>query len=276
VEQNVSQIYTSLGRLTLNSPVTIASGTFALENLDFMAQDYLGAYVCKTITRYPKKGNPPPRLFETEAGLLNSIGLQNPGLDKFINDDLPILRETLTTPLIVSFSGSSLNEFKLMLESLEQNEGIDGYELNVSCPNVENEGIAFGVDPEIVYKLCALLAPLTNRELIIKLSPNVTDIAVIAKAAEDGGATSISLINTIWGMAIDIQSGKSMLKKGIGGYSGIGIKPLALALTYRAAKAVDIPIIAMGVEFIAGRMLWNFFGLVLQLLLWGLQILSIH
>ena len=246
MEQILNPLQTSLGRLKVNSPVTVASGTFALENLDFIAQEHLGAYVCKTITRYPKKGNPPPRLYETEAGLLNSIGLQNPGLDKFIAEDLPVLRETLTVPLIVSFSGSSLTEFTQMLECLEKQEGISGYEVNVSCPNVENEGIAFGIDPDVVNKLCALLSPLTERELIVKLSPNVTDIAVIAKAAEEGGATAISLINTIWGMAIDYRNGKSRIKKGIGGYSGIGIKPLALALTYRAAQAVKIPVIAMG------------------------------
>ena len=246
MEQILNPLQTSLGRLKVNSPVTVASGTFALENLDFIEQDHLGAYVCKTITRYPKKGNPPPRLYETEAGLLNSIGLQNPGLDKFIAEDLPVLRETLTVPLIVSFSGSSLKEFVQMLECLEKQEGISGYEVNVSCPNVENEGIAFGIDPDVVNKLCALLSPLTEREFIVKLSPNVTDIAVIAKAAEEGGATAISLINTIWGMAIDYCNGKSRIKKGIGGYSGIGIKPLALALTYRAAQAVKIPVIAMG------------------------------
>jgi dihydroorotate dehydrogenase (NAD+) catalytic subunit len=246
MEQILNPLQTSLGRLKVNSPVTVASGTFALENLDFIAQEHLGAYVCKTITRYPKKGNPPPRLYETEAGLLNSIGLQNPGLDKFIAEDLPVLRETLTVPLIVSFSGSSLTEFTQMLECLEKQEGISGYEVNVSCPNVENEGIAFGIDPDVVNKLCALLSPLTEREFIVKLSPNVTDIAVIAKAAEEGGATAISLINTIWGMAIDYRNGKSRIKKGIGGYSGIGIKPLALALTYRAAQAVKIPVIAMG------------------------------
>ncbi|MGB4261424.1 MAG: dihydroorotate dehydrogenase [Candidatus Cloacimonas acidaminovorans] len=246
MEQILNPLQTSLGRLKVNSPVTVASGTFALENLDFIAQEHLGAYVCKTITRYPKKGNPPPRLYETEAGLLNSIGLQNPGLDKFIAEDLPVLRETLTVPLIVSFSGSSLTEFAQMLECLEKQEGISGYEVNVSCPNVENEGITFGIDPDVVNKLCALLSPLTEREFIVKLSPNVTDIAVIAKAAEEGGATAISLINTIWGMAIDYCNGKSRIKKGIGGYSGIGIKPLALALTYRAAQAVKIPVIAMG------------------------------
>jgi dihydroorotate dehydrogenase (NAD+) catalytic subunit len=237
---------TKLGKLSFASPITVASGTFDLENFHFLPQNCLGAFVCKTITRLPKVGNPPPRLYESEAGLINSIGLQNPGLDKFISEYLPRLRETLQIPLIVSFSGTSIAGFAEILETLEAQEGISGYELNVSCPNVENEGIAFGVNPDVVHKLCSTLSPLTQRELIIKLSPNVTDIASIAKAAEAGGADSLALINTVFGMAIDYKSGKSLIKKGIGGYSGTGIKPIALALTYKTAQAVNIPILAMG------------------------------
>jgi len=235
-----------LGRLPVHSPVTVASGTFDLENLAFFEQSVLGAFVCKTLTRKPKVGNPPPRLFETEAGLLNSIGLQNPGLDRFIADYLPRLRAELKVPLIVSFSGNSIAEFTDILTALEAQDGIAGYEINVSCPNVENEGIAFGTDADTVFRLTSALAAKTKRELLIKLSPNVTDIAQIAEAAEQGGATGIALINTIWGMAIDYRSGNSRIKKGIGGYSGIGIKPLALALTYKVAKAVRLPILAMG------------------------------
>ncbi len=246
MEHAVNPLQTRLGKLTLHNPVTVASGTFDLENLEFFKQELLGAFVCKTITREAKVGNPPPRLFETEAGLINSIGLQNPGLDAFIAVNLPILRSHLTVPLIVSFSGNSIAEFGEILQRLEAEEGIAGYELNVSCPNVENEGIAFGVHPETVQCLCESVAKRTNRELTVKLSPNVTDIATIAKAAENGGATSLSLINTIWGMAIDWRNGNSMIKKGIGGYSGIGIKPLALALTYKVANTVKLPIIAMG------------------------------
>ena len=240
------RMQTDLGRQKLYSPITVASGTFDLENLDFFDQEFLGTFVSKTITRQPKVGNPPPRLYETEAGLINSIGLQNPGLDSFISVHLPRLRQQLKVPLIVSFSGTSIAEFQEILEQLEDQEGIAGYEINVSCPNVENEGIAFGVDPKVVYELSSALAPHTQRELIIKLSPNVTDIAKIALAAEEGGATAIALINTIWGMAIDHRNGKSRIKKGIGGYSGIGIKPLALALTYKAAQSVKVPILAMG------------------------------
>ena len=239
-------ISTSLGKLKLSSPVTVASGTFGLENLDFFSQDCLGAFICKTITYHPRKGNPPPRLYESEAGLINSIGLQNPGLDMFASFILPRLRAALTIPLIVSVSGGSIKEFSEIICRLEKENGIAGYELNVSCPNVENEGIAFGVFPEIVHKLCATLSQLTTKELIVKLSPNVTDIASIAQAAEAGGASCIALINTLWGMAIDYKTGRSQIKMGIGGYSGIGIKPVALALTYKVAKAVKLPIIAMG------------------------------
>ncbi|HOA28856.1 MAG: dihydroorotate dehydrogenase [Candidatus Cloacimonetes bacterium] len=239
-------LQTSLGRLSMRTPLTVASGTFDLENLEFFDPSCLGAFVCKTITMEPKKGNEPCRLFETEAGLINSIGLQNPGLGSFIADKLPIYRDTLEIPLIVSFSGSSITEFCRMLEALEACEGIAGYEVNVSCPNVENEGIAFGVCPDTVHELCSKLAGITQRELIVKLSPNVSDIATIAEAAESGGATSIALINSLFGMAIDYKTGKSRIKKGIGGYTGIGIKPIALALTYKAAQAVKIPILAMG------------------------------
>lgn len=239
-------LHTSLGKLQMRTPLTVASGTFDLENLEFFDASCLGAFVCKTITMEAKKGNPPGRLFETEAGLINSIGLQNPGLKNFISEKLPLYRDQLDMPLIVSFSGSSLAEFCQMLEALEGCAGIAGYEVNVSCPNVENEGIAFGICPDTVHLLCRKLAALTKRELIVKLSPNVSDIAEIALAAEAGGATSIALINSLFGMAIDYQTGKSRIKKGIGGYTGIGIKPVALALTYKTAQAVKIPILAMG------------------------------
>ncbi|MFO8144404.1 MAG: dihydroorotate dehydrogenase [Candidatus Syntrophosphaera sp.] len=242
----MNRIATSLGRLQMHSPVTVASGTFGTQYFDFFDQDVLGAYVSKTITLDPKEGNPPPRLFETEAGLLNSIGLQNPGLEAFLRDDLPELRSRLDIPLIVSFSGATEDEFCLILESLEGQEGIDGYEVNISCPNVENEGIAFGADPDTVHSLTQKLAGLTDRELIIKLSPNVTDICRIAQAAEEGGATSLSLINTLYGMAIDPETGISRISQKVCGYSGKGIKPVALALTYKTAQSVKIPILSMG------------------------------
>jgi len=250
----VNLIRTCLGRLEFASPVTVASGTFGTEYFELasesaqslLPQEALGAYISKTITPEAKHGNPGARLYETGCGLLNSIGLQNPGLDGFLNIELPRLRELLRIPLIVSFSASSIAEFCRMLQALEGAEGIAGYEVNVSCPNVENEGIAFGADPDILHRLVSKLAPLTKRELIVKLSPNVTDIAACAQAAESAGATSLALINTLWGMAIDWQTGKSRLPRKLCGYSGKGVKPVALALTYKTAQAVKIPILAMG------------------------------
>jgi len=242
----MNRLQTSLGKLQLSNPITVASGTFGTEYGSFYDLNSLGAYVSKTITLHPKPGNPPPRLYETEAGLINSIGLQNPGLDIFCSQYLPKLSSSLSIPIIVSFSGSTIEEFAFILERLESVEGNIAYEVNISCPNVENEGIAFGVDAQTVRKLTERLALLTQRELIIKLSPNVSDIVSIAKAAVDGGADSLALINTLYGMAIDYKSGKSKIKRGIGGYSGKAIKPVALALTYKVASAINIPILAMG------------------------------
>jgi dihydroorotate dehydrogenase (NAD+) catalytic subunit len=242
----MNPLRTSLGKLELDSPVLVASGTFGTEYFEFFDQMVLGAYVSKTLTLKPKLGNPSPRLYETEAGLLNAIGLQNPGLEYFLDEELPRLADILRIPLIVSFSGASLSEFEKILEQMEAFAGIDGYEVNVSCPNVENEGIAFGADPDVVFSLTERLAAITDRELIVKLSPNVTDIAKVAQAAEAGGATSLALINTLYGMAVDWQTGRSRISRPVCGYSGIGIKPVALALTYKAAQAVSIPILAMG------------------------------
>jgi dihydroorotate dehydrogenase (NAD+) catalytic subunit len=241
-----NRLRTRLGKLELQNPVTVASGTFGLENGEFFDLNRLGAYVTKTITQHPKIGNPTPRLYETEAGLLNSIGLQNPGVDEFLKVNLPELKEKLTIPIIVSFSGGTIDEFTTILKKLEAADGISAYEVNISCPNVEKEGIAFGVDALVVYELVRRLRALTNKELIIKLTPNVTDIVSIASAAEDGGADSLALINTVQGMAIDPLTGKSRIKMGICGYSGPAIKPIALANVYKVARRVKLPILAMG------------------------------
>ena len=235
----------NLGKLTLKNPIVVASGTFSYEYNQFYDINQLGAIITKTITFEPKLGNQPHRLYETKYGLLNSIGLQNPGIEKFLKKDISEYGN-LSTVKIISFSGSSISEFENMIEKLEECDIIDGYEVNISCPNVENEGIAFGTDPKVVYELTKKLAKKTQKELMIKLSPNVTDIAEIAKAAEDGGATSLSLINTLLGMAIDYKTGKSFIKKGIAGYSGPAIKPIALGCVYRVHNAVRIPILAMG------------------------------
>jgi len=242
----MNRLNTKLGKLELQNPVTVASGTYGTEYSAFYDLNTLGAYVSKTITSEPKKGNPPPRLYETQAGLLNSIGLQNPGLNIFINENLPELKASLSVPVIISISAESIKLFARMLQSLEATRMVDAYELNISCPNVDNEGIAFGQDPEVVLNLVRELRPLTDKELIVKLSPNVTDIARIAQAAEAGGADSIALINTLFGMALDYNTGRSFIAKGICGYSGPAIKPIALANTWKVSQAVKLPILAMG------------------------------
>lgn len=242
----MNRLITQLGKLQMQNPVTVASGTFGLEYGDFFDLNRLGAYITKTITQHPKIGNATPRLYETEAGLLNSIGLQNPGVDEFLSGHLPELREKLTIPVIVSFSGGTIEEFTTILKQMEKHDGIAGYEVNISCPNVEKEGIAFGVDALVVYELIRRLRSLTTKELIVKLTPNVTDIVCIAQAAEDGGADSLALINTVQGMAIDPLTGKSRIKAGICGYSGPALKPIALANVYKVAQRVSLPILAMG------------------------------
>jgi dihydroorotate dehydrogenase (NAD+) catalytic subunit len=242
----MNRLQTKLGKLVLHNPVTVASGTFGQEYADFFDLNRLGAYVTKTITKHPKQGNPPPRLYETECGLLNSIGLQNPGVEVFLKEHLPDLITVLKIPIIVSFSGGTIDEFTSMLTLMEKAGGISGYEVNISCPNVEKEGIAFGVDALIVYELVSRLRVLTDKELIIKLTPNVTDITSIAMAAEEGGADSLALINTVSGMAIDPLTGKSRIRMGVCGYSGPGIKPIALANVYKVAQRVKLPILAMG------------------------------
>lgn len=235
----------TIGTMKWKNPVTVASGTFGLEFAELMNPSSLGAIVTKTVTKLPKSGNPPCRLAETEAGLLNSIGIQNPGIHDFIESVLPSYR-IFNTNLIVSISGNSIDEFVELISILNHQSGIHAYEINVSCPNVENEGIAFGTDATIVKQLVSAIRPVTIRPFIVKLTPNVTSIETIAVAAESGGADGISLINTVYGMAIDIEQRCSKIKKGIAGYSGIGIKPIALQAVYRVSNAVSIPVIGMG------------------------------
>ena len=234
-----------IGKMLWKNPVTVASGTFGLEYDELFDISQLGAIFTKTITLLPKSGNEPPRLAETEAGLLNSIGLQNPGVEGFIKTILPEYQK-INTNLIVSISGSSIAEFGDVINKLDNQFDIDGYELNLSCPNVEKEGIAFGTNEKVVFDLVSNVSRITEKTIIVKLTPNVTSIEEIAKAAEKGGADVLSLINTVYGMAIDIETRKPKIKSVIAGYSGIGIKPIALQNVYRVAKVVKIPIIGMG------------------------------
>jgi len=229
------------------TPVFVASGTFGYgqEAADLVDLKGLGAIITKSIGPEPRLGNPAPRLFETTAGLLNSIGLQNVGVQNFIAEKLPFLR-TLGVPIIVNIAGRSLDEYATVARILEAHEGIVGYELNFSCPNVKEGGLEFSQKAIITERATRAIRDLTARLVIPKLTPNVTSVSEIAQAAEAGGADAVSLINTLAGMAIDIETWRPRLNTVVGGYSGPAIKPVALAKVYETARAVKIPVIGIG------------------------------
>jgi dihydroorotate dehydrogenase (NAD+) catalytic subunit len=225
----------------------VASGTFGFgeEYDDFFDLHQLGAILSKGISLKPMMGNPPPRIFETEGGILNSIGLQNPGFQNFINNKLPYYKK-IKTHLIINFFGHTQREYIDLARRFDGVPGISGLEMNISCPNVKRGGIVFGSDPKMVYKLVREVRKVTKLTLIIKLSPNVTDIALIAKSVEEGGADAVSLINTIKAMAVNIHSRKPELGNMIGGLSGPAIKPIALRMVWEVSQRVKIPVIGMG------------------------------
>lgn len=225
----------------------MASGTFgyASECRSLINLNRLGGIITKAITLNPRAGNPPPRIAETAAGMLNSIGLANVGVERFISEKLPFL-QTLEPAIIVNVAGSTLDEYLAVVEALESADGIAGYEINVSCPNVKRGGMQFGTDAKQVFELTQQLRHRSHRSLIIKLTPNVTNIATIAHAVQDGGADAISLINTVRGMAIDIHTRKPKIATIFGGLSGPAIKPIALAKVYEVAQVVTIPVIGLG------------------------------
>ncbi len=198
----------------------------------------------KGLTLEERQGNDAPRVAETPMGMLNSVGLQNPGIDYFIKEELPYLRE-FDTAIIANINGTNLEEYCKIAEKASV-DGVDSIELNISCPNVKAGGLAFGTDPEMVYTVVDAVRGYTDKHLIVKLTPNVTDIKVIARAAEEAGADCLSMINTLSGMVIDIDSRKPILARGIGGMSGPAVKPVAVRMVYEAAQVVDIPIIGMG------------------------------
>jgi len=235
-----------LGKLRLKNPVTVASGTFgyAAEFKDLVRLNHLGAIITKTITPQPKAGNPPPRLAETSAGMLNAIGLQNEGLDNFIRVKLPELKK-LGTPVIVSISASGPEDFLDSVLRLES-AGVEAVELNLSCPNIKYGSAMFAQDPQATFDVVRTVCKAVSLTVIAKLSPNVTDIAAIALAAERGGAGAVSLVNTFLGMAIDVESGKTKLANGTGGLSGPAIKPVAVRMVNDVARAVKIPVLGMG------------------------------
>lgn len=236
-----------IGSLSFKNPVMTASGTFGYGS-EFEAlfdPGILGAIVVKGLSLEPREGNPPPRISETPCGMLNAIGLANIGLKAFMKDKLPYLR-TLNTHVIVNIYGHSIDEYRKLAEAFKGVEGVSALEVNISCPNVESGGMAFGTDPGTSAKVTAEVVKNTDKPVIVKLSPNVTDITSIAKAVEGEGADAISLINTITGMAIDIPSRRPKLANVYGGLSGPAIKPVALHMVYQTVRAVNIPVIGMG------------------------------
>jgi len=236
-----------IGKMELKNPVIVSSGTFGFgeEFKDFFDLNQLGAVIPKGISLKPMSGNPPPRIFETEGGLINSIGLQNPGFQEFIKNKLPYYRH-LKTPLIINFFGNTQKEYIELARRFDDVHGISGLEMNISCPNIKRGGIVFGTNPRMAYRLAHTVRKATRLTLIVKLSPNVTDIALMAKSVEEGGADAISLVNTFRAMAINIHSKKPELGNIIGGLSGPAIKPIALRMVWEVHRAVKVPIIGMG------------------------------
>ena len=232
--------------VTLKNPITVASGTFGsgMEYSEFVDLSQLGAVTTKGVANVPWPGNPTPRIAETYGGMMNAIGLQNPGIDVFKKRDIPFLRD-YDTKIIVNVCGRSTEDYLEVVERLG-NEPVDMLEINISCPNVKEGGIAFGQDPKAVEAITKAVKAKAKQPVIMKLSPNVTDITVMAKAAEAGGADAISLINTLTGMKIDINRQCFALANKTGGLSGPAIKPIAVRMVYQAANAVSIPVIGMG------------------------------
>ena len=236
-----------IGPLKLKNPVLVASGTFGYgdECRDLVDVNELGGIVTKSLSLKPREGNPPPRIAETPAGMLNSIGLANIGVESFIRNKLPSLKG-LRCVVIANIAASSVDEYCNVLTLLEAAEGIDAYEINVSCPNVKEGGLTFGTDSRMTAEITRRLRPLTKKALVLKLTPNVTRISEFARAVADEGADAVSLINTVVGMAVDPKTRKPKLSTVTGGLSGPAIRPIALAKVYEVALAVKIPIIGIG------------------------------
>ena len=237
----------SIGSLRLKNPVMTASGTFgyAREFEPYVNLHRLGAVVVKGISLEPRAGNPPPRIVETSCGMLNAIGLENVGVNRFISEKMEYL-QVVNVPVVVNILGDTLEEYREIAERLAGVKGIAAIEVNISCPNVKKGGVAFGTVPEMAAAVTTAVKQESTVPVIVKLSPNVTDITVIARAVEDAGADAVSLINTLIGMAIDHRTRKPQLANVIGGLSGPAIKPVALRMVYQVAQAVAIPVIGIG------------------------------
>lgn len=236
-----------IGDKIFSNPVCVASGTFGYGSeyeklVDFSS---IGAIFTKAVTLDPRQGNDIPRIIETPSGMLNSIGLANVGVEQFISEKMPFLSK-LPCAIIPNVAGATEGEYLKVVERLESSRDIFGYEINISCPNVKKGALAFGTDPKTVELLTKALRKVTGKPLIIKLTPNVTDITVIARAAEQGGADAVSCINTLIGMVINITGKKPVLPAGTGGLSGPAIRPVGVAMTYKVCRAVSIPVIGIG------------------------------
>ncbi|MCP4113755.1 MAG: dihydroorotate dehydrogenase [Desulfobacteraceae bacterium] len=244
---NNTDLNVNIGKIRLKNPVMTASGTFgyASEFENLIDLNRLGAIIVKGLSLKPAKGNPPPRIVETPCGMLNAIGLENVGIDAFIKEKLPFLKK-LSTPLFVNIYGKTTDEYAELAGRIDDTEGISGIEVNISCPNVKTGGIAFGVNPEAAYEVVSAVRKRTSKHMMVKLSPNVTDIAEIAKSVESAGADSLSLINTITGMAIDIETRRPKIANITGGLSGPAIRPVALRMVWQAVQAVRIPVVGIG------------------------------
>ncbi|ABF39394.1 dihydroorotate oxidase B, catalytic subunit [Candidatus Koribacter versatilis Ellin345] len=234
--------------IKLKNPVLAASGTFGygVEFEDIVTIEKLGGFVSKGLSREPMPGNPPPRLWETAAGMLNAIGLQNIGAKAFVEEKLPLLRKLKNVPVFCNVYGTCNEDYEETIRILNDGEGITAYELNVSCPNTQHGGMTFGADPTLLAEVVTVAKKAATRPLIVKLSPNVTSIPQMAKIAQDAGADAISLVNTFVGMAIDVETRKPRISNIVAGLSGPAIKPIALRMVYEAAKTVTIPVIGIG------------------------------
>ncbi len=244
-----------MGRLSVNlcgeeldNPVIPASGTFGYgyEFAELYDINCLGTFSFKGTTKEPRFGNPTPRIAECTAGMINAVGLQNPGVDKVISEELPRLKKCFNKKVMANVSGFSIDEYAYTCEKLDSQEQVGWLEVNVSCPNVHGGGMSFGTDPRAAAQVTKAVKAVTKKPVIIKLSPNVTDIVSIAKACEDAGADGISLINTLLGMRIDLRTKKPVIANTMGGFSGSAIFPVALRMVYQVSSAVNIPVVGMG------------------------------
>ena len=234
--------------IELDNPVIPASGTFGFgyEFAELYDINCLGTFSFKGTTKEPRFGNPTPRIAECESGMINAVGLQNPGVEKVISEELPKLAKCFSKPVMANVSGFSLEEYAYTCEKIDKQEQVGWLEVNISCPNVHGGGMSFGTSPEAAAEVTKAVKAVTTKPVIIKLSPNVTDIVSIAKACEEAGADGLSLINTLLGMRIDLKTGKPVIANKMGGFSGAAIKPVGIRMVYQVSSAVNIPVVGMG------------------------------